>query len=154
MNQRTPANMLSGKYGVIEPPPARDSARLQWRAVADWTPLDPPMRADTIAALRRVFGAPPHTLTDEHLPELRAIAAVGGAHYGQQLEHAVGRPITLALVGVDEALGEVGIASYNMPRAELIAHLKGAVAALESGNHSTTVVVNGQVVAGHEGKPS
>jgi hypothetical protein len=83
MNQRIPAGMLSGKHGTIEPPPAHQATRICWRPVTDWVPLDPPARTDTIAALRKVFGAPPCTLTEEHLPSLRAMAAVGGAHYGR-----------------------------------------------------------------------
>lgn len=82
-HQRIQAARLVGQHGAITHPAPRQEARLQWRPATDWTPLDPPARPELIAALRRVFGEPPVALTDAHLPELRAMAAVGGAHYGR-----------------------------------------------------------------------
>lgn len=104
--QRTNPRSLNGQFGVLEQPVRREHARLQWRAPADWVVIDPPVRPDTLIALRRVFGEMPCTLAEEHLPELRAMAVVGGAHYGRLaklVEERGAIEVSIQEEGIDDA---------------------------------------------------
>lgn len=69
---------------VEEPAPDPQRPRLIWRPPAEWTALEPAPPPETIESIRRVFGGLPAVLDEQtHLPVLRALAVVGGAHYGR-----------------------------------------------------------------------
>ncbi|MBN9460856.1 MAG: hypothetical protein J0H00_06470 [Burkholderiales bacterium] len=63
--------------------PQAGPMRLAWRPFPEWTEIDPVIDTTTKEALRKVFGEFPLDLSQHDLPELRAMAAVGGAIYGR-----------------------------------------------------------------------
>jgi hypothetical protein len=71
------------RYGKAVDPQDLSSARLCWRVPSEWVFMDPAPGREVTEALQRVFGAVPCRLSLEHLPVLRAMAVVGGAHYGR-----------------------------------------------------------------------
>jgi hypothetical protein len=75
---------------------------------------------------------------------------------GQQLTQATGRPVQVVLIAIDLCAerDDVAVGAFNLPREALILVLEGALGAIRTGNCTTQVQVNGEVLAEYEGKPS
>ena len=75
---------------------------------------------------------------------------------GNQLSKATGRPVQVVLVAVDLCGGvdDIAVGAFNLTRENLILALEGVLGAMHSGQCTTQVQVNGEVLAEYEGKPS